>query len=269
MASIIFLGTGGDSIVVGKQMRASGGIVLQLEGNQFHLDPGPGALVRAKQFDINIRETTAVFVSHNHINHCNDVNAVLAGMTYSGLDPRGVLICAKSLLEETDDNKPYVTHYHRALVEKYIGLDADTKIGINQINILTTCTEHHDPKAIGFKFYGPKYVIGYTGDTDYCEDLIEDHKDASILIACCKTPLGVKEKGHLNVEDVIKLAKKCKPKLIIITHFGIKMIEADPMQQAREIQKATQIQTIAAKDGLVVSPTSYSASVKQRRLDKF
>ena len=48
-AKIIFLGTGGDSIVVGKQLRASGGIILQIDDNQFHIDPGPGALVRARQ----------------------------------------------------------------------------------------------------------------------------------------------------------------------------------------------------------------------------
>ncbi len=43
---IIFLGTGGDPVVVGKQIRSSGGIVLKLDGLQFHLDPGPGALVK-------------------------------------------------------------------------------------------------------------------------------------------------------------------------------------------------------------------------------
>jgi len=255
MASIIFLGTGGDSLVVGKQTRASGGIILQVEGNQFHIDPGPGALVRAKQFGVNLRENTAVLVSHNHINHCNDVNAVLAAMTHSGLDPRGVLVCAKSVIEETEDNKPYVTNYHKAFVEKFIGLESDAKVGINQVTVHTTCTEHSDKKAVGFKVYGPKFVLGYTGDTDYCEDMEQDHKDATILIACCKTPSGIKEKGHLNTDDVIKLVKKTKAKLCIITHFGIKMLEADPMQQARDIQKATKVETIAATDGLVVNIT--------------
>ena len=66
---ILFLGTGGDEFVVSKQIRASGGIILNTEGYQFHIDPGPGALVQAKKHDVNFRETTAVIVTHSHINH--------------------------------------------------------------------------------------------------------------------------------------------------------------------------------------------------------
>ncbi|MDP7476371.1 MAG: hypothetical protein QF655_01925, partial [Candidatus Woesearchaeota archaeon] len=54
-SSIIFLGTGGDSYVVGKQLRASGGIILQINDDQYHIDPGPGALVMAKETGINLR----------------------------------------------------------------------------------------------------------------------------------------------------------------------------------------------------------------------
>ena len=54
MPSIIFLGTGGDEFVVGKQLRGSGGIVVQVEGYQFHIDPGPGALIKARQAGINL-----------------------------------------------------------------------------------------------------------------------------------------------------------------------------------------------------------------------
>ena len=92
MSKIIFLGTGGDKSVIGRQIRASGGIIIQNNNLQFHLDPGPGALVKAKEFGINPRATTALLVSHNHLGHCNDVNAVIDAMTLSGLDKRGVLI---------------------------------------------------------------------------------------------------------------------------------------------------------------------------------
>ncbi|MDP6600597.1 MAG: MBL fold metallo-hydrolase, partial [Candidatus Woesearchaeota archaeon] len=85
-SSIIFLGTGGDSYVVGKQLRASGGIILQINDDQYHIDPGPGALVMAKETGVNLRANTALFVTHNHLNHCNDINAVIDAMTYGGFD---------------------------------------------------------------------------------------------------------------------------------------------------------------------------------------
>ena len=72
MARIIFLGTAGSSAVASKQLRSSGGIILQVEDLQFHIDPGPGSLAKAKQFGVNLHNNTAVLVSHAHMNHCND-----------------------------------------------------------------------------------------------------------------------------------------------------------------------------------------------------
>ena len=74
---------------------------------------------------------------------------------------------------------------------------------------------------------------------------------------------------NLSSDDAIKIINAVKPKLAIIHHLGIKMIEADPMYEAREIQKKTNTQVIAAKDGLTVNPISHSSSVKQKRLGSF
>ena len=47
MISVRFLGTGGARFVVAKQIRASGGMWMRFGETQIHIDPGPGALVRA------------------------------------------------------------------------------------------------------------------------------------------------------------------------------------------------------------------------------
>ncbi|MFH1589117.1 MAG: MBL fold metallo-hydrolase [archaeon] len=265
--SIIFLGTGGDAIVVGKQIRASGGIILQFEGNQFHLDPGPGAVVRAMQYGINPRETVGVFVSHNHLNHVGGLNSIIAAMTYSGIDRRGVLACDEETLHGSDTEYPGISKYHKTLVERFIALKPGMRMGINEVNVLAT-TSSHTPTSIGFKFSTEKYSVSYIPDTDYCKEL-EEHKGSNILIINCKYPAGLTQKGHLNVDDVVKILEKIKPKLAILTHFGVKMLDADPIYQAREIQKKTKVQVIAAKDGLSINPISYSSSIKQKTLGSF
>ena len=47
------------------------------------------------------------------------------------------------------------------------------------------------------------------------------------------------------------------------------MVKSDPLYEAREIQKETKVQTIAAKDGMVLNPVSYSVYQGQRTLHAF
>lgn len=266
--SILFLGTAGDSIVTGKQLRSSGGIILRIGDNLFHIDPGPGAVVRAKQYDVNPREITSIFVSHNHLNHAGGANEMLSAMTYSGIDRHGVLVADEESIHGSPDNQSLISKYHKGLAERFIALKPETKIGINEVNIVSTHAKH-TPTSIGFKFYTDKFTLSYTSDTEYCKELVEDHKDSDVIIINCKYSPGTSQKGHMNVDDIVKFLEKTKPKLAILTHFGVKMIESDPLYQAREIQKQTESQVISAQDGLQVNPVSYASSLKQRKLDSF
>ena len=120
MDRIVFLGTSGDSRVTAKQQRASGGFVLQIGEFQFHVDPGPGALVRAKEFAINSRATSGVIVTNNHLNHAHDVNAIVDAMTLGGIDKKGVLIGCESALHGGELRPPALSGFHRNCLERII-----------------------------------------------------------------------------------------------------------------------------------------------------
>ena len=257
MASIMFLGTAGSSAVVSKQLRSSGGIIIQVEDLQFHIDPGPGAIAKAKEYGVNLHHNTAILVSHNHINHCNDLNAVIDAMTHSGIEQRGIILGSKSVFNSTEDSHPYLTKYHQNLVEKIIPLEKNHKVGIDLTEINSLSAEHTDKTAIGFKFFCPKFTLSYTGDTKLTPQLLEELTGSDILILNVPYP-GNQGKGmNLDTESAIKIVSHVRPKLVILTHFGLEMLRADPLQEAREIQRITGIQTIAAKDGLLVSPQNY------------
>jgi ribonuclease BN (tRNA processing enzyme) len=273
MPSIIFLGTGGDEFVVGKQMRGSGGLVIQVEGYQFHIDPGPGAVVRAQQAGINLRENTAVLVSHAHINHCTDVNAVVAAMSHNGFDVNGVLISNETFVNGSEEARmpPLLTDFHKNCVERVIVAKPNQRIGIETVEIQTLKAFHKDPNAMGFKFITPRFTLTYTGDTKYSKELIEQYKRSDILVLNLVYPKDAKEKDPDNLcfEDAVKILEKTQPKLAIITHFGKKMLNADPIDEARELQKATGIQVLAATEGMSLNPLSYSADAKQKTLNVY
>ena len=268
-SSIVFLGTGGDSIVVGKQILRSGGFLLISDESQFHIDPGPGALGCLKENGFHPREHTAVFVTHPHVNHASDVNALLSAMTLNGLDKRGVLISSKSVYFGNQDVDPAVSRFHKELVERCIALDEGGKIGINDVDIRFTYAKHYNSGAVGYKFFTQDATISYTGDTDFNDNLVAAHQGADVLIVNVKHPFGMKQKYHLDTESAAKLIEKVKPQLAIITHYGVKMLEADPIDQARMIQRHSGVQTIAAKDGSVIIPRTYIGQKRQKTLQNY
>jgi len=268
-SNIIFLGTGGDSYVVGKQIRASGGIILQVNDDQYHIDPGPGALVMAKEAGLNLRANTALFVTHNHLNHCNDINAVIDSMTYGGFDKKGVLVANSTVINGTTNHVPFLQKYYRDFLERFIVLGEGGKVGINDIEVRAIKAKHSEPNAVGYRFITPDYTLTYTGDTTYSVENLSEYENSNVLILNVPGLKKEDSRDNLCKEDAIKIIKKVNPRLAIITHFGINFLKADPLYEIREIQKETNCQVIAAKDGMVINPLSYSVEEGQKSLFKY
>lgn len=257
MSSLIFLGTAGGN-AVSKQIQSGGGIVLQVGELQFHLDPGPGALTKAKEYGINLNHNTAVLVTHNHTNHCAELNVVIDAMTHCGLEHRGILLGSKSVILGTEDTPPALTKHHATMPEKVIPMEKNHKVGFDLVEINAISAEHSDETAVGFKFFCPKFTLSYTGDTKLTDTLIAELGGTDILILNVPYP-GNKGVGmNLDTESAIKLVSIVKPKVVVMTHFGFEMFKANPLEEARAVQRATDVPTIAAKDGLLVYPESYS-----------
>ena len=269
MSNIIFLGTGGDSYVVGRQIRASGGIILQIGDDQYHIDPGPGTLSMAKETGINLRANTALFVTHNHINHCNDINAVIDAMTYSGFDKKGVLVANNTVINGSLNYQPFLQKYYRGCLERFIVLEESGKVGINDVEVKAIKAKHSEPNAIGFKFITPDFTLTYTGDTAYSVENLADYENSDVLILNVPCLKKEESKDNLCKEDAINIIKKVNPRLAIITHFGINFLKAGPLYEIREIQKETNCQVIAATDGMVINPVSYAVEQGQKTLYKY
>ena len=262
--SLVFLGTGQGPEVVAKQLRGSGGIVIRYGDNQLHIDPGPSSLRMAKMCDVSPRETSCILVSHPHLNHCNDVNTCINSMTYGGLDKRGVLISTNQLINGEGSAGPYLTDFHKQCLEKYMVLKESQRAAIDDIEIRATKT-FHPIENIGFQILTPEFGISYLSDTAYNEELVEQHKDSEILILNVTNPFSLRAETNLNSDDATRLIKQLKPRLAIISHFSIKMLQADPMLEARDISKESGVQVIAANDGYSLNPSNYSVRKRQGR----
>jgi phosphoribosyl 1,2-cyclic phosphodiesterase len=60
------------------------------------------------------------------------------------------------------------------------------------------------------------------------------------------------EVEHLNLEDTKILIKEIKPKVAILTHFGMSMIKAKPWEVAASLEKELKTKVVAASDGMTI-----------------
>jgi ribonuclease BN (tRNA processing enzyme) len=263
---ITFLGSGGGRFVVSKQMRASGGWILEMSGQIFHVDPGPGTLVRAKQYGISLKKMTGVIISHSHPDHCADAELIVELMTDWIRKRRGVIIGNSDSIIGEENHRPAFSPYHLKAVDGYDILKPDKSINVGKVKVTGTRTKHQKTgESIGFVFDGEKR-IGYTSDSEYFKGMEKYFHDCDILIVNCLRPRKETWPNHMNSDQVVELISKARPKLTILNHFGIKMLRVGPEKEAAWIEKQTGIKTIAAEDGMVLE--SYNGKIKTMILEK-
>lgn len=240
---LIFLGTGGGRHVMLAQARKTGGIFVELNGKKFIIDPGPGALVNARQIKLNPESWHGLFLSHLHPDNSSDANALLDGMK----EP--FIVAEEHCIKPSKDYYPCISKYHQEKA-KVFAVKAGDKLKIDDMEILVTKADHYDP-TVGFMIKGSK-IVGYAADGTYYKGQEKNFEGCDLLILNILMPSGKKSEPHkhMSVEDAGAMVKKIKnkPKLVIIQHFSFWMLHAGVHAQAKIIEKETGVKTIAADD---------------------
>ncbi len=248
---IKFLGTAGARFIVSKQIRASGGVFIHINDINIILDPGPGTLVRMAKSrpKIDIESIDAIILSHLHIDHSNDVNILIDGMTLGGIKKKGQLFAPEDAL--FGENR-VVLPYTRAFLSNIQVLKGNSVYHIDGVPFSTSTRHKHSVETYGIKFKLKDKLLSFMVDTRFFPELIESYKDSEIIVMNTVRYKSVKGTSiqHLSVEDVVTVANEIRPKLIVLTHFGGTMLKANPYKVAQSISEETGINVIAASDGM-------------------
>ncbi len=264
---IFFLGSGGGRHCMTTQMRATAGFRIHSNLN-IHVDPGPGALVRSVDNNLNPRNLDVIIVTHAHPDHCNDANVLIEAMAKGASTKRGYVLASESVVEGVDDRFPVITKYHASLCNIFILNEGEFR-EIMGIKFEATKCKHEDPTTIGVKIYFKDVTLGYTSDTEYFPGLASQFSDVDVLIINVMRPNARRIKFHLCTEDVIKILSEIKPKLAIIQHFGLAMLKANPEKEARIIEEKAKVKTIAARDNMQIKLANFIMQGAQKSLFDF
>ncbi len=239
---LVFLGTGGGRFVTTTQRRATGGILLKSEKHVL-IDPGPGSLLRFYQFGEDPRKVNILLISHRHTDHCGGAIPIIEAMTQATRIKRGVLIAPRDVVEETNDYPLIPKYYQKLLSEVYSVKD------FFEYNDIKTFPTQHTCPSLGFTIGD----VGYTGDTGYFKSLVEYLKGVNKLIINLGIPDRKLRPEYPSAGLAELLIKKIRPKLAIITHFGISSLKYGPEKLARELSESTGIRVISANDGMRIN----------------
>ncbi len=251
MAEITFLGSGGGRFTTVFQERSTGGIYLNSKGGRFVIDPGPGSLSMMRRLNINPTMIHGVFVSHCHPDHYSNAEVLIEGMTKGGRKKRGIFAGSISVLEGADDIGPAISEYHKGKPARVETLKRGKELGVSKdLKLKAGFAKHSDPTTVGMIFETENIRICYMADTAFDPALLEDYGDPDMLVLPVTRPLGARIPHHLCTEDASVLVRKLKPRIAVLTHFGIKMLRASPVKEARWITSQTGIRTLDAVDGL-------------------
>jgi len=256
VSRIVFLGTGGARILVFKQLLASGGMWLELGDARLHLDPGPGALVQATKLTrlrrarLDPTHLDAIILSHRHLDHCGDANAMIEAMTEGGTRRRGALFAPADALE--DD--PVVLRYLRGYPERIETLIEGGTYQAGGITFRCPVRLRHGAETYGLIFDAPEGTLGYVSDTEYFPDLARHFAVDYLIVNVLRLEEARADSHpplqHMSVPQAQELIAAVKPKAAILTHFGMTVWRAKPWTIAERMSQETGIKVIAARDGM-------------------
>jgi len=252
---IKILGTAGARFVMLNQLRSSAGVWYHLDGLNILLDAGPGTLVRCANSRPRLSPTKldAIILTHKHIDHANDINVMIEGMTEGGFKKRGQVFAPRDALE----SDPVILQYLRSFPQRIEFLAEKQKYVLNEtISFETPIRHEHPVETYGVIFNLPDLRIGHLVDTAYFDGLIDAYSGVDVLILHVVRLKGEddQEKGiqHLNLSDAEKIISTIKPRLALLTHFGMTMIKAKPWELALQLANKTGVHVQAASDGMLL-----------------
>jgi phosphoribosyl 1,2-cyclic phosphodiesterase len=241
---LTFMGTAGARFMVAKQLAASGGLYLEDGTTRMALDPGPGAIVQYAKRKVDPARLSGILISHRHLDHTGDVNVMIEAMTEGGFKKRGRLFCPADALDED----PVVLGYLRGFPEEVVRLQPETSYKLGSIEFTTSPAHPHGVETYGFRF-GDR--LGWVTDSAYYEGIAEQHRAEVMVIHTVllerRPPLP-----HLSLDDAETIIRAARPRLAILTHFGMTMWRAHPWELAARLTESTGIEVKAARDGMAI-----------------
>ncbi len=216
--------------------RNCAGYLLEIGDKTLLLDSGAGTIRRLLEAKADLFRIDNIFYTHLHNDHINDLGAIIWSNNYGGVreralnlyGPRGFKkyfrILVKKLLKPT---KLYFDINVRELKNSFVE--------IGDIQITTHKVRHSSTtRSIAYRIEHKNKIFVYSGDTEYCDEIIEIARNADALLIECSFPDNKNADGHLTPSLAGEIAARANAKKLILTHFYPEVLKTNIKKQCRK-----------------------------------
>ena len=249
---IRFLGTAGTRFIMLSQRRSSGGVWFSYGGARGVIDPGPGSLVRICEASppLSPIDINTLILTHRHVDHSSDINALAEGMVLKSQRPRGFVLLTRDGL---DDGDRVLMRYLTDRIEKIIvHEDGAISSPAGGVTVESVKHSHHGIQCFGLILRrAGLQTWGLISDTAPLPILAERYADCETLVINVAVKFPRARIDHMTLTYVQSLLGVVRPKTVIITHMGGEMLDLGDEYISRRLStKYTRV--LPARDGMII-----------------
>lgn len=212
----------GSGTAIPSLTRGSPGLLIEVAGSSLLFDGGAGTLPRLLQAGIPATELDRVYYTHLHPDHTGDLVSLLFALRNPAWQrtkplyltgPKGFLDFHESLTQLYGDwiaAKTYDLVLCETLAEatEVDGFRVIPREVVHIQHSLCYRIESADGKS-----------LVYSGDTTYCDAMIEAAGGADLLVLECAAPDEQPSKVHLTPTEAGRIAALSGCRRLVLTHF--------------------------------------------------
>jgi len=234
-ACVIGSGTG-----IPNPRRRPPALVVRVKGYFLLFDCGAGTVWSLAEAGLDYRDLDSLWLTHLHPDH----TAGLVPLLFAARSPvygrnKPLLIGGFSGLKDFFRRLQEVYGSWIELAPTLLAFKEIEKTGSEHIELpfgkLSALLMDHTKESLGYRLETKDgLVLSYSGDTEYCSNLVTLAREADLFFCECSFPDNLKTTGHLTPQWAGRVAKEANCRRLVLIHLYPMCDEIDVVAVCRK-----------------------------------